>query len=103
MAKANTNQTDRDYCNRTCYKNIPGYCYCASLEEIKSHHYVLTPGRYVGAAPIEDDGIPFETKMTELSTTLYEQMRESVKLDETIRKNLEYLGFQEVRSERGEG
>jgi type I restriction enzyme M protein len=85
------------------YEDKPGYCKSSTLEEIKSHHYVLTPGRYVGAAPIEDDGIPFETKMTELSTTLYEQMRESVKLDETIRKNLEYLGFQEVRSERGEG
>lgn len=169
------------------YEDKPGYCKSSTLEEIKSHHYVLTPGRYVGAAPIEDDlpaprpsvfyvyvikcandsyyigqtddlrrrweehltgrgadwtkkfkpiyiahheelssreaavirekelkttsgrrwikqaikdgrarqagGIPFEEKMTELSTTLYKQMHESVKLDEIIRKNLEHLGF----------
>lgn len=57
------------------------------------HDYVLTPGRYVGAAPIEDDGIPFETKMREMSQTLYGQMSESAKVDEVIRKNLEVLGY----------
>ncbi len=77
------------------YEDTPGFCKSSTLEEIKSHHYVLTPGRYVGAADIEDDGIPFEQKMTELSTTLYEQMHESVKLDETICKNLKHLGFGE--------
>jgi type I restriction enzyme M protein len=54
---------------------------------------VLTPGRYVGAAEIEDDGIPFETKMAELSQTLYQQMDEAEKLDAVIRKNLEVLGY----------
>jgi type I restriction enzyme M protein len=77
------------------YEDEAGFCKAAKLEEIKSHHYVLTPGRYVGAAEIEDDGIPFEEKMSELSATLYEQMRESVKLDETIKKNLEVLGYGE--------
>ena len=38
-------------------------------------------------------GIPFETKMTEMSQTLYGQMEESAKLDEVIRKNLEGLGY----------
>ena len=47
------------------YEDKPGFCKSASLEDIQSHGYVLTPGRYVGAAPIEDDGIPFEEKMTE--------------------------------------
>ena len=60
---------------------------------MRKHDYVLTPGRYVGAAPLEDDGIPFETKMTEMSQTLYTQMEESTKLDEVIRKNLEGLGY----------
>ncbi len=77
------------------YEDTPGFCKSSTLEEIKSHHYVLTPGRYVGAAAIEDDGIPFEQKMTELSATLYEQMSESVKLDSVIRKNLEHLGYGE--------
>ena len=75
------------------YENIPGYCYSAALEDIRKHDYVLTPGRYVGAAALEDDGIPFETKMTELSQTLYAQMEESAKLDEVIRQNLKGLGY----------
>jgi len=56
----------------------------------------MTPGRYVGAAAIEDDGILFEDKMRDLSQTLYGQMKESEKLDATIRKNLEVLGYGEV-------
>ena len=54
---------------------------------------MLTPGRYVGAADLEDDGIPFETKMTEMASMLYQQMDESSKLDKVIRKNLEVLGY----------
>jgi type I restriction enzyme M protein len=75
------------------YQDIPGYCRSATISEIRKHDYVLTPGRYVGAAALEDDGIPFETKMTDLSQTLYAQMAESAKLDEVIRKNLEGLGY----------
>ena len=75
------------------YKDIPGFCKSATLEDMRKHDYVLTPGRYVGAAALEDDGIPFETKMTEMSQTLYAQMEESAKLDEVIRKNLEGLGY----------
>lgn len=75
------------------YEDVAGYCKSATLEDIRKHDYVLTPGRYVGAAALEDDGIPFETKMTELSQTLYGQMEESAKLDEVIRKNLEGLGY----------
>ncbi len=77
------------------YADQAGYCKSATLEEIKANDYVLTPGRYVGAAPIEDDGIPFETKMTELSKTLYQQMEEAEKLDAVIRKNLGVLGYGE--------
>lgn len=77
------------------YEDKPGFCKAASLAEIKSHDYVLTPGRYVGAADIEDDGIPFEEKMAELSATLYDQMREGTELDAVIRRNLEVLGYGE--------
>ena len=45
----------------------------ATIDEIKSHSYALTPGCYVGAEKIENDGVPFEEKMAELSTTLYQQ------------------------------
>ena len=75
------------------YEDQPGFCKSATLEEIQKHDYVLTPGRYVGAAALEDDGIPFETKMTELTETLYEQMAESARLDKVIRKNLKGLGY----------
>lgn len=77
------------------YEDKPGFCKSATLEDIKSHHYVLTPGRYVGAEAVVDDGIPFEEKMAELSDTLYQQMRESIELDAVIRKNLEVLGYGE--------
>jgi len=75
------------------YADVPGFCKSSTLEDIKANDYVLTPGRYVGAAPIEDDGIPFETKMTDLTTTLYQQMEDAKKLDKAIRKNLEALGY----------
>ena len=77
------------------YQDIAGYCKSATLADMKANDYVLTPGRYVGAAEIEDDGIPFETKMTELSQTLYNQMDQSDKLDKAIRTNLEALGYGE--------
>lgn len=77
------------------YEDEAGFCKSVTLDEIKANDYVLTPGRYVGAAPIEDDGIPFETKMSELSKILYQQMAESEKLDNAIRHNLEVLGYGE--------
>jgi len=75
------------------YEDKAGFCKSASPEEIKSQQCVLTPGRYVGAAELEDDGTPFEEKMAELSSSLYEQMREGAELDTVIRKNLEVLGY----------
>ena len=45
------------------YADVPGFCKAASLEEVHRHGHVLTPGRYVGAAPQEGDGEPFEEKM----------------------------------------
>ncbi|EAQ80077.1 class I SAM-dependent DNA methyltransferase [Blastopirellula marina] len=77
------------------YADRPGFCKSATLAEIQANDYVLTPGRYVGAAAIEDDGIPFETKMTELTTTLYQQMEEAKQLDKAIRNNLGALGYGE--------
>ena len=77
------------------YADEAGYCKSASLTDIKANDYVLTPGRYVGAAAIEDDGIAFETKMAELSQTLYAQMQASEQLDAVIRQNLEGLGYGE--------
>lgn len=77
------------------YKDVPGFCKSASIDEIKEHDYVLTPGRYVGAAEIEDDGVPFEEKMAELSATLHAQFAEADKFEAIIKKNLEILGYGE--------
>jgi len=87
------------------YEDVPGFCKSATIDEIKGHGYVLTPGRYVGAEEVEDDGVPFEEKMTKLSAELYEQFAKADKLDlpaeapaqagAAIRKNLEALGYGE--------
>ncbi len=74
------------------YQDIPGFCKSADLDLIKQHGYVLTPGRYVGAEEIEDDGEPFEEKMARLVAELNGQFAESAKLETAIRQNLEGLG-----------
>lgn len=88
-------RVEREECKVAQYEDIAGYCKSATIDEIKANDYVLTPGRYVGAAEIEDDGIPFETKMRELSHTLYSQMNQAEALDKAIRVNLEALGYGE--------
>ena len=74
------------------YKNIKGYCKSATIEEIQKHKHVLTPGRYVGIPDEEDDGIPFEEKMADLSATLKEQMEKEAKLNEEIKDQLSNIG-----------
>ncbi len=76
------------------YEDIAGYCKAAKREDIKANDYVLTPGRYVGVAEEEDDGIPFETKMGTLSQLLKEQMEQSNALDAEIQNNLKVLGYE---------
>jgi type I restriction enzyme M protein len=75
------------------YRDIPGFCKSATIEEIRKHGYVLTPGRYVGAEVVEDDGEPFEEKMARLVAQLREQYSEARRLDEAIWKNLKELGY----------
>lgn len=77
------------------YEDVPGFCKSVKKKEIEKHDYVLTPGRYVGTADLEDDGILFEEKMIELTQTLYGQMKEASELDDVIRKNMEALGYGE--------
>ena len=75
------------------YADIPGFCKSAALEEIRHHGHVLTPGRYVGAKPLADDGEPFKEKMTRLADQWREQQQEARNLDKAIAENLEKLGF----------
>jgi type I restriction enzyme M protein len=75
------------------YKDVPGFCKRATLEDIRKHGHVLTPGRYVGAEEALDDGEPFEEKMKRLTATLREQQAEAAKLDAAIAANLKELGY----------
>lgn len=76
------------------YEDVPGFCYSASLDDIRKHQHVLTPGRYVGAEEQEDDGEAFSDKMTRLTAQLAEQFAESAKLEKEIKKNLAGLGYE---------
>ena len=64
-----------------------------SLDEVRSHGNVLTPGRYVGVGDMEDDGEPFEEKMQRLVTSLKRQQEEGKFLDNTIIDNLAGFGY----------
>ena len=75
------------------YADVAGFCKSAALEEIRKHGHVLTPGRYVGAEAVEDDGEPFDEKMKRLTATLREQQAEAAKLDDAIAANLKELGY----------
>ena len=75
------------------YTDIPGFCKSATTAEIAAHGFVLTPGRYVGAEAVEDDGEPFEEKMPRLVAELRQQFAESDKLVAAIKANLKGLGY----------
>ena len=75
------------------YEDVPGFCKSASLAEIAAHDFVLTPGRYVGAAEVEEDGEPFEVKMERLVEELDEARQECSRLDVAIQDGLSSLGF----------
>jgi type I restriction enzyme M protein len=75
------------------YADIAGFCKSATLDDIRQHSHILTPGRYVGAAEVEDDGEPFEAKMGRLTAELREQTKASAKLDKLIWANLEDIGY----------
>jgi len=77
------------------YVDDKGFCKSVTLDKVKKHDYILTPGRYVGFAEEEDDGVPFEEKMAELSAKLYEQFAEADRLEAVIKRNLEVLGYGE--------
>ncbi|RSC31106.1 SAM-dependent DNA methyltransferase [Agrobacterium sp. FDAARGOS_525] len=66
------------------YADEPGFCKSASLEEVRGHGHVLTPGRYVGAADSEDDGVLFAEKFEGLRETLLGQFAEGRALQEKI-------------------
>jgi len=76
------------------FEAVKGFCHAATLDEVRANNYVLTPGRYVGAEEVEDDGIPFEDKMRELTGTLAEQFAESARLETLIKEKLKEVGYE---------
>ena len=75
------------------YADVPGFCKSVTLEEVRRHGHVLTPGRYVGAEAPADDGEPFTEKMQRLTALWREQQAEARSLDAAIDDNLRRLGF----------
>jgi len=70
------------------YEDVAGFCRSVSLAEIKDAGYALTPGRYVGAAEVEDDGEPIEEKIARLTEELFAQFDESARLEKVVREQL---------------
>jgi len=75
------------------YEDVAGFCYSASLDDIRKQEHVLTPGRYVGAQAQEADGEAFADKMARLTAQLAVQFEESAVLEQEIKKNLAGLGY----------
>ena len=70
------------------YEDVPGFASSATNAQIAGHGYVLTPGRYVGAEEVVDDGIAFPERFDALKVTLEVQFNESDRLTSLIREKL---------------
>jgi len=75
------------------YEDVSGFCKSASIEEIRAHGHVLTPGRYVGAEDVEEDDEAFEDKMPRLAAALRERFAKRAALEKKVNKNLEGMGY----------
>ncbi|MGI9829292.1 type I restriction-modification system subunit M [Vibrio vulnificus] len=78
----------------TGYEDEKGFCFSAKLADMQKHDYVLTPGRYVGAAEAEEDIEPFADKMQRLTAQLKAQFAESDRLEKAIKENLAGIGYE---------
>jgi type I restriction enzyme M protein len=76
------------------YEDVQGFCKSVPVADVAASDYMLTPGRYVGLAPEEEDSEPYEEKMKRLTSELGELFKESHRLEEEIKKNLGALGFE---------
>jgi len=75
------------------YTDVPGLCKVAGIEEIEAKGWSLTPGAYVGVAPVQDDGVDFAGRMAEIHRELLTLQAESNALMDTISKNMEEMGL----------
>lgn len=65
----------------------------ATIQDIEKQDFILTPGRYVGIAEVEEDGEPFQEKMERLTSELSDLFAQSHTLEDEIRKRLASIGF----------
>ncbi len=75
------------------YKDVPGFCKSANIQEVRKNNHILTPGRYIDFKEALEDGVAFEEKMKQLTSTLKEQMEKAADLDKAIKKNLKSIGY----------
>ncbi|OFY94496.1 MAG: hypothetical protein A2309_08740 [Bacteroidetes bacterium RIFOXYB2_FULL_35_7] len=75
------------------YKDVPGFCKSANVQEVRKNNYILTPGRYIDFKELVEDVEAFDDKMKQLTATLGQQMQKAVSLDEEIKKNLAKIGY----------
>jgi type I restriction enzyme M protein len=73
------------------YEDVPGFAKSATLDDIKGHGHVLTPGRYVGAEDVDEDETPFTERFTTLNAKLESQFEDGERLQHAIRANLQKL------------
>lgn len=76
------------------YLDVDGFVKSVEINDVRSHDYILTPGRYVGLADVEDDGVPFEEKMNKITGEMSSLFEDSKKLEEKLRENLKVIGYE---------
>lgn len=75
-------------------QDVKGFCAVATTQDIAKQDYILTPGRYVGIEEQEDDGEPFDKKMSRLTSELSEMFKKSHTLENEIRRKLKAIGYE---------
>lgn len=75
------------------YTDVLGLCKVADITEIAAKGWSLTPGAYVGVAPVEEDGVDFEERMAEIHRELLSLQAESNDLMDIISKNMKEMGL----------
>jgi type I restriction enzyme M protein len=76
------------------YQDVPGFAKAASLDEIKQHGFVLTPGRYVGTEEVEEDDEPIDEKISRLTRELYAEFERGRRLEDIVREKLVTLNVE---------
>ena len=92
---ANTYHAWRNELDAGIYTDIPGFCYSASLNEVRKHDHMLTPGRYVGMEQGEEDGEPFKERIIQIMNQLKKHQDRTKQLDVVINDNLSTLALGE--------